>query len=741
MEKALRGVGIKRTIVPVGCRAVTAIVLLACALAAGGLELPETGIDYEIEVTLDPESRRLDGRETIRWTNPGSGPVDVLPLHLYLNGFSHEQTTWARSAPRGFVDIDALLERHDDPWGWIEPSAIQREGHDLDWRPIAPDDGNPNDRSLIEVALVRPIAPGETIEIEIEFEARLPVPIARTGGRDDYFFVGQWFPKVATYESAGVGGAIEDGFTAHQFHGPTEFYADFADFDVRIGVPAGWAVASTGKGGSEPGAAAGGMAWHRYRQRAVHDFAWATGARMVDVVSTHQPAGSGGPVEIHVFFPAGVEDQVAAWTEAARGSLDVMGARVGPYPYETLTMVFGPWWAGPTFGMEYPTLFTADAGDPFWESGPMSGVPMNEATITHEFAHQYFQGMVASNEFEEAYLDEGLTEFWGYEIMATLYGDEGGMGRLFGRGLGVSAYESMTLPGGSMPEPVWSGPSYLTRRGSRFRQFYNVPAATMHTAGALFGRETVDRVFARYFERWAFGHPRFEDFLVVARETADDAFADFVLEAFSEHILPDYRVESLETEIWERPRGRLVTPTGIIEPVPRSRDAEESDEMALAGLDPVAREQEGRLVVEILDPGWTRGAARSPGGIERRAVEPGRGAPEADWQAEEGEFHVSTVRLEGSGWAHLPVEVRFLFADGATVEETWDGRARYRLYRFLRPAPLTEVRLDPEGKLALDTDPANNALAREADDELSNDWSRWLGGLFQLVLEGASQWL
>ena len=77
-------------------------------------------------------------------------------------------------------------------------------------------------------------------------EARLPVPFARTGGFADFFVVAQWFPKLGVFETAGVQGSVTDRWNAHQFHGPTEFYADYADYDVRIGVPVGWTVAATG---------------------------------------------------------------------------------------------------------------------------------------------------------------------------------------------------------------------------------------------------------------------------------------------------------------------------------------------------------------------------------------------------------------------------------------------------------------------------------------------------------------
>ena len=703
------------------------------AIPVHAVELPETSVSYTIEVSLDPETRRLDGHETVRWTNPSSRSIDAVPMHLYLNGFAHEETTWMRGVPPGRFDIDQLLDRYENPWGWNEPVSIRRAGVELDWKAIAPDDGNPLDRSLIEVALDRPLAPGEVLELDIECEARLPIPIARTGGRDDYFLVAQWFPKVAMLETVGVRGATEDRFNAHQFHGPTEFYAEYADFDVRIGVPAGFSVVATGQGGPEGEATDGGVVWHRYRQRAVHDFAFATGQHMVDVVSTHDPAGPGGPVTIHIFLPAGTEHQAERWRRIAEAGLDVMGEDVGPYPYETLSVIFAPWWADETLGMEYPTLITAGPGDPLWDTDIFSSLRLGELVTSHEFAHQYFYGLVGSNEFEEAYLDEGFTEYWGDRILNAAYGEESAGGSLLGRSLSTTALEVMGLPDKrELAQAVWSGDSYLARDGYKFAQFYNVPALTMVTAEGLFGRETVDRVFAEYFRRWAFRHPRFEDFLEVARETGGAEFADFVLESYTATRQPDYRIVTMDTEVWARPRGRLVTPEGVIDP------AAVDDELKLAGLDPAAREDNAVILAEVHDPGRGRD---EPGGIERRTFEPEQVEPDEDWEAEDDVFHESRVRIAGSSWTHLPVDIHFRFADGALIRERWDGHGDYRQYRFVRAAPLSEVHVDPAGINLLDPDPANNAQTRKPDEALIGDWSRWLGGVFQLVFEGLGQWL
>jgi hypothetical protein len=700
-------------------------------------ELPRTGIAYRIEVTLDPATRMLAGSETIRWTHPGTSLLRKVPLHLYLNAFAHEQTTWMNGVPVPRLRADEFIERWPDPWGWNEPLSIRQNGVELTWRPVSPDDGNPLDRSLIEVSLARPLRPGRTLVLEIDFSARLPIAIARTGGVGDFFLVAQWFPKMGAFETAGTRGAKSDRWAAHQFHGPTEFYADYADYDVRIGVPPAWAVVATGRGGAEPETGSGSdLVWHRYRQRAVHDFAFSAGRRMATLTSTYQPAGSGGPVDLTVFLPQGTEHQEPRWRRATEACLDVLGSRVGPYPYDVLTVVQPPAAARRTLGMEYPTLFTGAFGDPLWDHGPFSGLLLGEVVIAHECAHQYFYGLVGSNEFEEAFLDEGFTEHWGNEIMIAEYGDDGA-GTFFGRSLSLTGLERMGLPDATdAPPPILSGPSYLLRGHSIGAQFYKRPSTTVRTAAALFGSEAVDRVFAEYFTAWRFRHPGWEDFLAAARTAGGARLAAFFSEAYTQVRQPDYRVAELATEVWSPPRGRLVGADGSVTEV-----ADAATAAAALGLDPAAREEDGELLLEVLDPGWSRGRQRHPGRVVRRAVRPEQGAPDEGWRRDGGELHLSTVRLEGPAWQRLPVEVAFRFADGAVVRETWDGRAPYRIYRFLRAAPLSEARLDPDGKIALDPDPVNNGRLRAPAGRLVDDWAYWLGALSQLVGEALASWL
>lgn len=696
--------------------------LVAPAVALA--DIPDSSIRYSIEVQLDPETRDLHGKESIEWTNTLAEPVTSLPMHLYLNAFSNEASTWQRFTLSARFGLGTILERFPDPWGWTEPTSIKQGEAELSWQPIAPDDGNHLDRSLIEIELADTVMPGETVTLDISWEGRLPSVAARTGGHTDFFFVAQWFPKIAGIKPEGE-------FNRHQFFGATEFFANFADYDVRIGVPKDWGIASTGKG--ELVTTEGDVDWHRYQQDGVVDFAFTTGADMVNLSTTHELA-TGGSVDIHVFQPKGFDHQVPRWIEASAASLDVMSTRVMPYPYETVTVVLPPMAGLRSLGMEYPTLFTGGPGGRIWDDSPLASTHVNQNVIAHEFAHQYFMGLLATNEFEDAFMDEGMTEYWTSEIMTDTWGEESGSGKLFGRSIHASSTTMRARPYETDFLAVWSGPSFLARGFSIGRQFYDRPQTTMQTAARLFGQDTVDAIFTEYAKQWAFRHPRVEDFWAVAEEVAGTEVAAMLRETYLHPRIPDYKVVSVDADKYRAPRGYVrlddeVTYTGP-----------ERDGDKLFGLNEEAREPDGRIMLEIIDPGYTRDV-RIMGGIERRLVEPQQTDADEDYSTDSETFYASSARIEGPGWDTLPVSVRLRFADGAVIEDAWDGKALYREYRVVREAPLESVIIDPEYKIRLDIAPVNNGLSRNAQGDVPRSWSRWMMALYQTFAEGAASWL
>ncbi|MDJ0698623.1 MAG: M1 family metallopeptidase [Woeseiaceae bacterium] len=700
--------------------AAAAVALLAAAAQA----IPESPITYTIEAELDPVTRELTGRETITWKNTLEVAVASVPMHLYLNAFSNEASSWHRYSLRSRFLLDSVLERFDDPWGWNEPESIRQDGVELEWRPIAPNDGNALDRTLIEVSLAEPVAPGDTLALDVEWTSRLPAAAARTGGYDTFFMVAQWFPKIA--------GVRPDGtFNRHQFFGPTEFFANFADFDVTMGLPSGWGVASTGDGGLER--SSDGVDWHRFRQEGVIDFAFATGRDMRAYTSTHTLV-TGGDVDITIFQPQGLEHQLPRWTGATAVSLDTMSRRIMPYPYETVTVVLPPRAGIRAIGMEYPTLFTGAPGGDLWDKTPLRATRINEMVIAHEFAHQYFMGLVATNEFEDAFMDEGMTEYWTAEIVSDEWGEYEGLGSLFGRTMRAGQSSIRSESNNRVQPAIWSGPSFLARGYSPGLQFYDRPQTTFQTAARLFGQDAMDAVFSEYTKRWSFRHPRVEDFWAVAEEVGGTDMAAMLREAYVHPETPDYRVASVEAEAYEAPRGYVATNDGTAY-VNGDWDGDE-----LLGLPAEAAETEGDILVEILDPGHTRDT-RTMGSIERRWISPVRGKRAAGYIGDDNEYFVSEARVEGPDWDHLPVTVELRFADGLVVEDEWDGKGLYRHYRVVRPAPLDSVIIDPDYKIRVDTVPVNNGLSRKPSGPVPGSWSKWLTAVFQLLAEGASSWL
>jgi len=715
-------------------RALLALCLLASSPGRGlaaGLPTTTPRLSYTIQARVGPSTRRLTGELTLRWTNPSTTTsVSKVPLHLYLNAFSHSETTWMREvrAFAGFRFNQAdLLRRYPDPWGHIQPTKLRQVGPGgataATWRPIQPDDGNPLDRTLIEVRLPRPVSPGAVLELQIAFSGRLPVPIARTGCTPRFCLVGQWFPKLAVF--------VRDRWVARQFHGPTEFFAPFADYDVTIDAPAGFVVGATGRRRAlRPGqrGASPGSTRVRYTQRAVHDFAVVLGRDLLD--RTHRHRG----VDVRYLLPAEAGAQLAPSRRAVQGALDCLGRRVGPYPYRSLTVVLPPHRALNTAGMEYPTLITGATGDAIWRGFPLGASRIAEQTLVHELSHQYFYGLLASDEQEEALLDEGLTSHWDGQCMREIYGREASMGRLLGRPLDAPEVYTINLSrrGHRIRESVRRRPSSLFFPGTAFLHIYSRPSLILWTASGLFGQRRMDRVFSAYFARHRFGHPGTEDLLAAATEAGGADVGAFLREALDSRRVPDFRVVSLRAQPLEAPLGRVVGAKGKAVVITSDN---RWDHRNLARAVP-GRPPRGKERVQITDPGWSRGGRSKRGQIRWVDLRRHGGST-----AQTSLRYTSSALIEGPAWDHLPAEVVLRFSDGAELRERWDGKAAWRGYRVVRGAPLAAVQIDRARKLMVDVRPQNNGRAVEADPRFAADWGGWLGALVTWLAEGVSLWL
>ncbi|MEO6325538.1 MAG: M1 family metallopeptidase, partial [Thermoanaerobaculia bacterium] len=506
--------------------AALALVLASPALA---LEAPKKLVDYQIQVTLDPKAKSLDGHETLRWTNDSPDRVPDLKFHLYWNAFRNTRSSFFKESGGQLRGDKADTETG---WGHIEVTSMTWDGQDLakGFRFESPDDGNLDDRTVLSVALPRSVEPGQTIELQIAWKSKVPKAFARAGYARDFFMLGQWFPKIGVYEHAGERRRAVGGWNCHQYHANSEFYADFGDYRVEMTLPDSFVVASAGAKIAEKKSK--GNQTLTFEQKNIHDFAWSADPRYIVKESTFDPAKEITPEELsraskilgrtptelrHGFHPVKLRyymqpDHVDQWTrydDAQRWALVWLGLYAFPYPYDQISILDVPEDATGAGGMEYQTLYT-NVTWRFLDRWPTKGIRIQETVGIHEFGHGYFYGMIASNEFEESWLDEGINTFAEFEMMDRRYpfylGFPFGVGfrsEDFGRGEVASATEF---------DPIVASAWKFATNGSYARNSYPRTATVINQIRRLVGEEKFWRAFRAYCERWRFDHPTSEDF-------------------------------------------------------------------------------------------------------------------------------------------------------------------------------------------------------------------------------------
>jgi hypothetical protein len=617
-----------------------------------GAPLTKPIASYQISCRLDAEKKVVEGTELLTWTNTTRNSAATLQFHLYLNAFRNTLSTFWRESGGTHRQ-----NRLPESWGSIEVTRMTlADGSDLlpalGW--ISPDDGNPHDRTVAEVQLPRPVAPGETISVSIDFRSRLPRVSARTGWKGDFFLVAQWFPKIGVLE--------ERGWNCHQFHSLSEFFADFGDYDVSIDVPAPYRgkVGATGVRVEERNLP-GERVLYRFRQESVHDFAWTADPDYLVVDDVFREPGI-ADVQIHLFLQPEHRAQEARYLASAKAALSGYGRVLGPYPYPTLTIVDPPWGGRGAGGMEYPTFITGGTHrmSPVKENSP-------EDVTIHEFGHQYFYGLLASNEFEEPWLDEGFNEYMEDRVVGAAYGSDNPVLTVFGWRFSIGIPIRRPLDTNRRyfkvaGDDVLAAPSWKFRSTASYGgQVYSKTALALATLERLIGTPAMNRALRLYADRWRFKHPRTTDFIAAVNEVTGQNWHWFFDRTFFASGAVDYAVEGATSE-------RAVPPKGLFE-------------------------SEGRLV------------EKNPPDL----------ANPKGWD--------TVVTVVRKGEVALPVEIALKFEGGHTYRSRWDGEARWRRFRVERGPKLIEAIVDPAEKILLDVDRTNNGRLVTPDPRAASRWT------------------
>jgi hypothetical protein len=667
-----------------------------------GQPLSTRVVAYAIDARLDTDKKSLDATETITYKNLTGQPLNTVPFHLYLNAFRPESSFTRETHFNGGVrDSEIGNDYSDEKLGSITISHIDAEGYgDLTsaMHFIAPDDGNAQDHTVVEIPLPHPLAPNDSITFHLAFHDQFPLSVARNGYKRDFIMGGQWYPKPGVF--------WHGAWNCHQYHSTTEFFSDFATFNVTLTLPRRYIVGASGVPTGEL-VNPNGSKTLSFVGEDIGDFAWAASPNFTITDGTY--LSSIGPVKIHVLTLAAHPKAGLRYLDITQKTLAQFDQRYGPYPYKIITVI-DPEPGSEMGGMEYPTLFT---GDTSW----YDPTHITELTTEHEFGHQYWYGMVATNEFEDAWLDEGINSYTEVTVLDAILGRNTS---IFSRSYANAGdYELQRLQYLFMPnyDPV-------TRWAFKFRDTnsyggitYGKSATFLATLESLIGRDSMDEAMRTYFLRYRFTHPTTEDFLRTIEEVAIKNGRATVIGG---------SVDS-STHHTEQNQSHIIVETG-------KAGAGATDAADPLKLHPElaslfnSPDRQSVFPVSSLRPFFDQavyGTQVLDYSVDSISSDPVQWWLPASKDKKQNQY-LSTVYLRRKGDFIHPVTAEIVFDDGTRVRENWNGVDRWIKFTYTRNAKIVSAEIDPDHAVLLDSNFFNNSYTTASNKvpahKLTNIW-------------------
>ena len=471
---------------------------------------------YQIDVKLDTQEKKLWGNETVTFINTSQKSVDILFLHLYPNAFQSDTTILMKESL-----FPGRVKKKEKYRGFMKIEKVgTSSGLDLTDKKII-------DETIMKLPLPDLLSPWEKIELKIEFMVKLPEIFVRMGYSGKDFMIAQWFPKMAVLQ--------EDGnWNAHQYHFQSEFFADFGTYHVSITVPLKYVIGATGylvEEHTNPDSTKT-LVFHA---EDVHDFAWAASPDYQ--ISKRTVDG----IEVSFYYKPEHRESVNRIMNYAEFALKYYNLCFGKYHYNHFTIVDTK--IGLAGGaMEYPSLITISPS-----RLPPERIRADALVVFHEIAHQWWYGMVASNEFEEAWLDEGFAVYSERRALEKRFGKRANIIDLWGIKVSDLDHAKFANVLDLQSDPVvrnsWEFRNYL----SYLCQVYFKASLVLETLRNYLGEEAMDELIKKYFQKYKFKHPKTKDFIQLVNEVTGEDLTFWFEQVLYGTGVCDYEVTSIES--------------------------------------------------------------------------------------------------------------------------------------------------------------------------------------------------
>ena len=517
------------------------LIAFLCIVATGHAQpYWQQQVDTKISVQLDDVNNMLNGYEELVYTNNSPDTLRYIYMHLWPNGYKNDRTPFARQ--QELLRQTAFYYAKPADRGYIDSLKFEADGQSVDYYSAE------NVPDIARIDLVRPLLPGAQLRMTTPFRVKVPKVFSRLGHTGQAYFISQWFPKPAVYD--------QKGWHPIPFLDQGEFYSNYGSYDVSITLPKNYIVMATGNCSDEgentwldelakkalpsdtlynnsyPASDAVMKTLH-YHEDKVHDFAWFADKRWVVRKDTVSSPGSGQLVTAWAAFLPNGRDKWIKATDYLRQTVLHYGGWVGPYPYKTIKAVEGDMKAGG--GMEYPTVTIIDR----------AATAELKSVVVHEAGHNWFYGILGTNERDHAWMDEGINTFYEQKTTKDLAKDTTEKKiKGFTADLSNVAYYMQAAVRSSQAIDQTSANFTQLNYGT---DVYYKTALVLNWLQDYMGTAAFESGMHEYYDTWKFKHPYPEDFAAIMQKHTDKPIGWFFDDVLKKDTRIDFAIKKAHT--------------------------------------------------------------------------------------------------------------------------------------------------------------------------------------------------
>jgi len=349
----------------------TAMVISESPLSQTPVPAPAQCNEYTVKLTVQPAEQMVTGNEKIKINNTSNNLLDKVYLNVPLNAFTEN----AAIQPVFDEFMDKAYPNGKD-YGYMVFSNIYVDGEAVRYS---------LNGTVLSITLPESVPPGESTELRLDLQAKIPVMHDRTGSDEDSIWFGNFLPLLAVHDAEGW-------HTDPYYPAGAPFYARAANFNVSVTAPSEYTAAGPGipvvteNDGTKTTA---------FTLKLARDFAFSL-SRRYTLTSITTP--SNVEINLYTFSDSARSQEI---TDLAARSLDYYSSRIGAYPYSQLVIAETRLYN--EGGMDYPGVIFLDED---------CLQPLGDLTcITHEIGLQWFYNIIGSNQIEHAWMSEGFNSF------------------------------------------------------------------------------------------------------------------------------------------------------------------------------------------------------------------------------------------------------------------------------------------------------------------------------------------